>query len=88
VLALSGTLLAGIPAIQKEVQMQKQFISGPNWQVSASLPQALQVRLGSSVSIEMDTDKPYLHHEEHKRRYPPGHSKKGKKHKGGKKGKK
>lgn len=64
------------------------YLSGSSWQVSASLPQALQVRLGSSVSMEMDTDKPYLHYEQHKRQYPPGHSKKGKKHKGGKKGRK
>jgi len=35
-------------------------------------------RLGSAghVSIEMDTDKPYIYHEEHKRKYPPGQFKK------------
>ena len=47
------------------------YLEGPNWQVSASLPLAIQSRLGGYVSIEMDTDKPYIHHKEHKRKYPP-----------------
>ena len=34
------------------------------------------MRLGDHVSIEMDTDKPYTHYQEHKRKYPPGQLKK------------
>jgi len=52
------------------------YLQGPNWQISASLPQGLQLSLGSYVSIEMDTDKPYTYYEEHKRKYPPGQLKK------------
>ena len=57
------------------------YLEGPNWRFSASLPHAIQVRLGDHVSIEMDTDKPYTHYQEHKRKYPPGQLKKKAKHK-------
>ena len=52
------------------------YLEGPNWQISASLPHAIQVNLGDHVSIEMDTDTPYTHYQEHKRKYPPGQLKK------------
>ena len=56
------------------------YLEGPNWQISASLPHAIQLGLGGHVSIEMDTDKPYTYYKEHKRKYPPGQfKKKGKK---------
>lgn len=64
------------------------YLSGSNWQVSASLPIELRTRLGSSVSLELDTDKPYIYHDQHKRKYPPGQKKKAKNQKKGKKGKK
>lgn len=64
------------------------YLSGSNWQVAASLPMELRARLGDSVSIEVDTDRPYIYHDQHQRQYPPGKMKKAKKHKGGKKGKK
>ena len=54
------------------------YLGGSGWQVAASLPQDLKVRLGSSVSIEMETDKPYLYNDQHKKQYPPGIMKKGK----------
>ena len=57
------------------------YLEGENWRLSASLPHAIQVRLGDHVSIEMDTDKPYTHYQEHKRKYPPGQLKKKAKHK-------
>jgi hypothetical protein len=48
--------------------------------MSVSLPQEIHVKLGDHVSIEMDIDKPYIHYEEHKHKYPPGQlKKKGKK---------
>ena len=52
------------------------YLEGQNWRISASLPHAIKVGLGDHVSIEMDTDKPYTHYEEHKHKYPPGQFKK------------
>lgn len=52
------------------------YLSGSNWQVGASLPNELRVRLGSSVSIEADTDKPYIYYDVHRKKYPPGQLKK------------
>ena len=52
------------------------YLGGSNWQATATLPQHLRVRLGHSVNIEMDTDKPYIHHRRHKKQYPPGRMKK------------
>lgn len=56
------------------------YLNGENWRVSASLPNNLRIRLGDFVGIEMDTDKPYTHYQEHKAKYPPGQLKH-KKHK-------
>jgi hypothetical protein len=44
--------------------------------VGASLPGHLRLRLGDSVNIEMHTDKPYMRHSEHVKKYPPGQLKK------------
>jgi hypothetical protein len=57
------------------------YLGGSGWQIAASLPQDLRVRLGSSVSIEMDTDKPYIYNDQHKKQFPPGQMKKMKKDK-------
>ncbi len=58
------------------------YIEGNMWRMSVSLPQEIHVKLGDYVSIEMDIDKPYIHYEEHKHKYPPGQlKKKGKKKK-------
>lgn len=62
------------------------YIKGDHWEVGASLPSHLRVSLGDFVSIELDTDKPYIHHAEHVKKHPPGHLKnkhKKKKHKRG-----
>lgn len=56
---------------------------GSNWEVGASLPGSLRVGLGDYVSMELDTDKPYIYHEEHIKKFPP---KKAKKKKRGRKG--
>ena len=40
------------------------------------MPSRLRVGLGNSVSIELDTDKPYIYHADHVRKYPPGQMKK------------
>jgi hypothetical protein len=52
------------------------YIKGDHWEVGVSLPNHLRIGLGDSVSIELDTDKPYIHHVEHVKKYPPGHLKK------------
>ncbi len=56
------------------------YLKGDNWEIGASLPSHLKVGLGESVTIELDTDKPYVHNAEHIKKYPPKKSK-GKKHK-------
>jgi hypothetical protein len=48
------------------------YLKGNNWEVGASLPTSLDVELGDSVSIELDTDKPYIYHADHVKKYPPG----------------
>ena len=55
------------------------YLKGDNWEVGASLPGSLRVGLGDSVSIELETDKPYIHHEAHVKKYPAKQSKKKKK---------
>jgi hypothetical protein len=52
------------------------YLKGRNWEVGASLPSNLRVGLGDSVSIELDTDKPYIYHADHVKKYPPGKMKK------------
>ena len=64
------------------------YITGGNWEVGASLPNKLKMELGESVSLELDTDKPYTYHADHAKQYPPGKvkknkNKKNKKHKWG-----
>jgi hypothetical protein len=48
------------------------YLNGENWEVSASLPSDLQVKLGQYVSIDLDTDRPYLYYDEHKTKYSQG----------------
>lgn len=57
------------------------YLEGDNWVVSVSLPDRLSLKAGTQVVLEIETDKPYLYYEDHKRKYPPGHSKKFKKKK-------
>jgi hypothetical protein len=52
------------------------YIKGDNWEVGASLPSPLKVGLGDYINLELETDKPYVHHKEHIKKYPPGKSKK------------
>jgi len=54
------------------------YIKGGNWEVGGSLPHNLQMGLGESVSLELDTDRPYTYHAEHAKQYPPGKMKKSK----------
>jgi hypothetical protein len=61
------------------------YIKGDDWEVGASLPSHLRLSPGDFVNIELDTDKPYIYHEEHVKKHPPGHlkNKHKKKHKWG-----
>jgi len=61
------------------------YIKGDHWEFGASLPGHLRISLGDSVNIELDTDKPYIYHAEHVKKYPPGQlkNKDKKKHKWG-----
>jgi hypothetical protein len=52
------------------------YIKGDRWEVGASLPNRIRIGLGDSVKIELDTDRPYIHHSEHVKKYPPGQMKK------------
>jgi len=45
------------------------YLKGDNWEVGASLPSNFRVELGDYVSIELDTDKPYLYHAENVKQY-------------------
>jgi len=57
------------------------YLEGTSWRAAVELPREIRVRLGSSVTMELDTDKPYSHYGDHKKKYPPGQLKK-KKNKG------
>ncbi len=57
------------------------YLKGDNWEVGASLPGKLKMNLGAYVSLELATEKPYIHHAEHMKKYPPGQLKKNKNHK-------
>jgi hypothetical protein len=57
------------------------YIKGDHWEVGASLPGRFRIGLGDSVNIELDTDKPYIYHSEHVKKYPPGQLKNKKKKK-------
>jgi hypothetical protein len=46
------------------------YLKGDGWAVGASLPTDLLPNLGASVSLDMDTDKPYEHNAEHLKQYP------------------
>ena len=52
------------------------YLQSGKWQISASLPSRLRVSLGDYVDMELETTRPYVHHEEHVKHYPPGKMKK------------
>ena len=52
------------------------YLEGRDWRIVTSLPHTIKLEYGDYVTIEMDTDEPYIYHDEHKRKYPPGQLKK------------
>ena len=63
------------------------YLKGDDWQVGASLPSSISLALSDYVSIELDTDEPYIYYSEHVKQYPPGQSKEKNKSKSKKKNK-
>lgn len=55
------------------------YMNGGNWQVAMSLPTTLVIDSSDYVSIELDTDRPYLFYDQHRVKYK-GHQFKGHKH--------
>ena len=47
------------------------YLEGDDWIISASLPGNLEWKLGDYVKIDMDTDKPYIDHKKHVKKFPP-----------------
>ncbi len=65
------------------------YYDGGKWQISAKLPGGISINVSDNIVLDMDTDKPYIHHAEIVKRYPPGLLKKSQgKKKGKNKGKK
>ena len=60
------------------------YLNGGTWQVAMTLPSTVRLDVSNYVSLELETDRPYLYHDVHKVKYKgPGRSKKhghGKKH--------
>jgi hypothetical protein len=46
------------------------------WRTSVSLPAGIHISVGDHVTLDMDADKPYVHHSEVVKKYPPGQLKK------------
>jgi hypothetical protein len=45
------------------------------WEVGANLPVHIKIGSSGSVTVQMDTDSPFIYHKEVSKRYPPGLSK-------------
>lgn len=52
------------------------YLNGGVWQVAMTLPSTVRLDSGDYVSLELETDRPYLYYDEHKGKYKGhGHSK-------------
>ena len=45
------------------------YLNGGNWQVAMSLPSTVILDTNNYVSLELETDRPYLYYESHKAKY-------------------
>jgi hypothetical protein len=52
------------------------YYENGHWRVGATLPSRVRISVGERVVIEMDSDRPYVQFEAHKKQYPPGHVRK------------
>jgi hypothetical protein len=55
------------------------YLKGDDWEVGATLPSHLRAGLGESVTLDLETDKPYVHNAEHANKYPSEAPRKAKK---------
>ena len=60
------------------------YLEGGGWRIAASLPSHIKLS-NDFVTVELETDKPFEHYEEHTEKYPPGQMKKWKNNKKNKK---
>jgi hypothetical protein len=56
------------------------FLAGSQWQMGASLPPSITLHAHEAVSLELTTDRPYLHNAKHLKQVK--YKRKGPKHKG------
>lgn len=49
------------------------YLNGGTWQVAMSLPSGLVIDASDYVSLELNTDRPYLYYEEHKVKFKGKH---------------
>ena len=49
------------------------YLEGTNWHAAATLPSQVSIDFGHSVSLTMETDRPYLYHQQVAARYPSGY---------------
>jgi hypothetical protein len=52
------------------------YNSGGSWVAAATLPPTINLSVGAPVRIREGNEQPYVLHEEHLKRYPPGQLKK------------
>ena len=52
------------------------YLNGGAWQVGISLPTTVVIDPSAYVSLELDTDRPYLYYEEHRNKYRGWHRRK------------
>jgi len=45
------------------------YLNGGTWQVAMTLPSTVVLDTSNYVSLELETDRPYLYYEEHKVKY-------------------
>ncbi len=45
------------------------YMNGGSWQVGMSLPSTVVIDPGAYVSLQLDTDRPYLYYDQHRAKY-------------------
>lgn len=51
------------------------FLHEHEWRTAVSLPIDLRMQLGDYVNIDMQSDKPFIYNEQHRKQYPSGRGK-------------
>jgi hypothetical protein len=58
------------------------FLQGTEWRIAVALPSELRLQLRYYVTLEMDSDKPYLYNDQHEQQYPAERVNEGRNQKG------